>query len=190
MIINIGGTSGSGKSTIVRALIDDAPGSKGEICEVGGKLIGHRINGYGDKTLHIVGPYNKPTGGCDNISPLYNVFDIVKHEYGNSGNKHNVLFEGLLVSRSKGRLVDLWDHINRKDFYVYKLNTSLEDCIKSIEMRRMAKGNKKPVNSQRTEETFHRVNKIYADLKALGIPVEEGTRAEIYVRILKRLRGE
>lgn len=184
MIINIAGTSGSGKSTIVRSIIEAADKVK-EHSE-GKKILGYTCFGLGSKPLFIVGPYNKPSGGADNIQPLSEVFEQVLIAY---TVENNVLFEGLLVSRSKGRLLELWKSINCRDFYIHQLTTSLDDCIHSINLRRQARGNDKPVDCHRTAETFKRVNKICKDLAGMGVPVIRGTRAETLEAILKRLRA-
>lgn len=139
------------------------------------------------KQLAVIGPYEKPTGGADCVTPLSRVFEEVKKEYEDS---FNVIFEGLLISRSKGRTIDLWEHMGRKDLHIIHLTTPLELCLLSIEERRRARGNKKPVDPARTSETFNRVLKITKDLEQIGIPVTYCGRELVLGTILNLLRGQ
>lgn len=169
MIINIRGTSGSGKSTIVKQFLNKVPRvpySKQSFM-IDSKIYGYYCTIENRMVLSVIGSYEKPTGGCDNISPLSEVFEQVLTEH-KSGN--HVLFEGLLVSRSKGRVIDLYNLVGGDQLHIIHLTTPLEECLKGIEERRLAKGNTKPVNPFRTEETFNRVAKITRDLEILGVP--------------------
>lgn len=181
-VINISGTSGSGKTTIVRQLLNQ--------CSRSPIVTDYKIQGYyvwklGIMPTVIVGSYEKPTGGCDTISPITEVFKKVLyyHEKENC----NVIFEGLLISRSKGRMIALWNDLGQQDLFIYHLTTSIEDCMEGIRQRRALKGNNKPVDPKRTLETYYRVAKITGDLKALGIPVEYTMREEALQKIIDRL---
>jgi hypothetical protein len=177
-VINIRGTSGSGKSTIVKKLLDKH--YHRPLLDAADNIDGYFIpsNNIDKLSTVVIGPYNKPTGGCDNISPLSDVFESVYTESG-----YHVIFEGLLVSRSKGRVIDLWNLLDKKDLHIIHLTTSLEECLKGIEARRLAKGNVKPVNPFRTEETYTRVAKITRDLEFLGIPTYYLSREQALPKI-------
>ncbi len=187
MIINIAGTSGAGKSTAMRAIKSQFSWIAPYYLEYNqDKIMGYC--GYlNNKKTVIIGSYASPTGGCDNIPNLQMVFQDVE-EFARQG--IDVLFEGLLVSRSKGRLLRLYHQFNPRNLFVYYLVTPLEDCIEGINQRRRERGELEPVNRQRTEETFNRVKKIVGDLKALGVPVYFVTRDEVVERILEQLQNE
>lgn len=181
MIINIRGTSGSGKTTVVRKLLNIArpacPYHDGSPSE---KIEGYYCGGLAPVTTAIIGSYAKPTGGSDGIKPLSRVFEQVKWQHDNG---LHVVFEGLLVSRSKGRIIDLWEAMHRKNFYILHLTTPFETCLEGIRERRLARKNTKPVDPQRTRETYERAAKITRDLEALGMPVKYVTRDEALQKV-------
>lgn len=134
MIIQIRGTSGSGKSTIVKQILGFSETVK-PVMRTGRKQpIAYRI-GF-DPEIAIIGHYETKCGGCDTIStpgqsyPI--IFDLIRH---NAEAGRNVLFEGLLISgdvKWSSQLVDL-------DFRIIELTTSLEQCLESVNTRRMAR---------------------------------------------------
>lgn len=168
MIVNVRGTSGSGKTTVIRRFLKLAK-TKARVKERGtAKIIGYIIDINVDKPVFVMGPYeDKACGGCDCFPNISKVFSEVHywHDHG-----FHVIFEGLLISRSKGRVIDLWDDIGRQNLFLLHLTTPLEDCFEGIRQRRLKRGNSKPVNRTQTEETYHRANKISVDLLDLGIP--------------------
>lgn len=101
MIINIRGTNGSGKSTVVRQIMDRAD----RCLPIHGVLGLRRPEAYKlefkDRTpVYVLGPYDVPTGGCDAVHPFSLILDLV-HKYAPQG---HVLFEGSLVSDHYGKM--------------------------------------------------------------------------------------
>lgn len=189
MIINIAGTSGSGKSTAIRAIMAQLYGVNAFYeNQYAKRPLGYWAHTSKDswKKVVIVGPYQSSTGGCDSLPNLKLVFDTVL-QFATVG--AHVLFEGLLVSRSKGRMVRLWHQFNSRDLYVYHLCTSFEDCIEGINARRRERGEMEPVDLRRTAETYYRVLKIVTDLENLGVPVKHVSREEVVPMILEQLRN-
>ena len=189
MIVNIRGTSGSGKTTVVRQFLKFAT-TKTRVKERNSaKIIGYMIEIGLDRPVFVMGPYEeKSSGGCDNFRDLAKVFSEVHywHEHG-----FHVIFEGLLISRSKGRVIELWNALGRKNLLILHLMTPLEDCLEGIRQRRMQRSNFKPVDRARTEETFHRAYQISRALIELGIPgalINRNTAAEQIKDILQNER--
>src|SRR5258708_1373983 len=97
MIINIAGTSGSGKSHLMRAFLDWA-----RKC---GSVTPHFVDGRTSplgyfvelsrlkREVYVVGSYTNPTGGCDTIRDVVTLFDIVRSQHEDA----HVLYEGLFV---------------------------------------------------------------------------------------------
>lgn len=132
MIINIRGTSGSGKSTIVRSIMNMFPTWEPDY--VLGKT---RPKGYTckkpdrAKALYIVGHYEILCGGADTISDLVEQFDRVRmaHEQG-----HDVLCEGLFMSGDVKRTLEL--HTLGIDILVLGIKRSFDKCYDDANRRK------------------------------------------------------
>lgn len=179
MIVNIRGTSGSGKTTVIKKLMEF--GSYEPILQTVGQYIVPRPAGYRlqlvglHKLIYVMGQYETPTGGADNIGNLHSVFRQVK-QYHDAG--HHVIFEGLLISRSKGRMIDLHDKVGSENMFLLHLDTPLEQCLRSIQERRARRNNLKPVDPEQTTATFNRVLQISHSLKENGQPFRFVSREE------------
>jgi hypothetical protein len=98
MLINLRGTSGSGKSTIVRNLMTQC-GCK----PIHGALGLHLPEAYLlmlPHPVYVIGPYTTPCGGCDRILPFALVPRLIK-QYSQRG---HVILEGLLMSTCYGEI--------------------------------------------------------------------------------------
>lgn len=137
MIIQIRGTSGSGKSTVMRCILESLEWKS--VYKKGRKQPLYYTSG----SIAVLGHYESPCGGCDTIGSAKAVFDLVQElDY------PIVLCEGLLLSE------DVKWSIQLEDLRVVYLTTPLEQCIRQIEGRRREAGNQKPLN---TENTSRRV---------------------------------
>ena len=133
MLINIRGTSGSGKSTLVRRIRENYLRSV-RIMEEGRKQpIGYVEHAAkeGIAPLGIVGHYETDCGGCDTVSGLDKIFDMVRAGHAQG---YDVIFEGLIVCSDLNRLYKL--HDDGLPLLVVGLDTSLEDCLASVNERR------------------------------------------------------
>lgn len=184
-IVNIRGTSGSGKTTVVTRLIEywcaeglDLELPDGE--EVAGKMrkIGHRCG-----NVFVVGRYDTTCGGCDTMSwkgAADYVCELVRHR----AQLGPVLFEGLMVSGwGTGRLRSLWEQTERK-LHVIQLTTPLEECLESVRARRAAAHAAKaaarpgvelpplkPLNPDNTVAKWHGTMRGSELLQKSGVPV-------------------
>ena len=124
LILNIRGTHGSGKSTVVQDLMKMAetltpvnPGARG-------RPEGYRLALPGvRKPVYIVGPYETQCGGADAIQPYATIWPRVE-AYAKKG---HVIFEGALVSCSVGSIGETMI-ASKKDCVVGYLDTPLEEC--------------------------------------------------------------
>lgn len=176
MIINIRGTSGSGKSTVVVRLMEAtarkdllkqvwydgtrelliAPGEP--VPAKPAVLRGYHIQSNSNgESLRIVGKYETACGGCDGIKTQNEVQHRVQGWH-NDG--HNVLFEGLLISHIYGRWAQLAKD-NPGEFHFAFLDTPLETCLARVAQRRAARGNDKPLNPTNTEQKWKDARRVY-----------------------------
>ena len=195
-IVNIRGTSGSGKTTVVTRLLEEwkllgVPLGPAETRVIQGKerRIGHLAG-----SLFIVGRYDTTCGGCDTMSwkgAADDVCDLVREKY----RFGPVLFEGLMVSGwGTGRLRSLWEETEQK-LHVIQLTTPLEECLNSVNTRRQeAYARKlrekpgvmlpplKPLNPENTTAKWHGTMRGSELLKKSGVPVEFLDREAAYQR--------
>lgn len=140
-VINLRGTSGSGKTYIVRRVMEHYNAKtefRHEIVE--GKKRKQPI-GYlywrveeQQNPLFVVGHYEGVCGGCDNLPyGLDYVYSLI-HEQIDFG--RDVIFEGLIVASDTQRCIDLK---NKSELLVIGLDTSLADCNRAVDERRAEK---------------------------------------------------
>ncbi len=148
MIINIRGTSGSGKSTIVRAVMETYRNGVGgvvhpvyDLDDQGVKIrkqpLYCLLRAEGLPNLTIIGHYETACGGCDTINRMEDIFDLVREAHSRGD---NVLFEGLLISADMKRTMKL--HLDGLPLHIIALDVPLDDCFAGIMARREAKASK------------------------------------------------
>lgn len=133
-IINIRGTSGSTKSTLVRKFLDTYNGQA--LRGPDGKIRGYVCRAkseYGfQRDIYIVGSYERPTGGCDGLKTQDEICDRVR-EFAALG---DVLYEGLLVSGLFRRYNALAEELTQHHHIFGFLDTPLQKCIDRVLSRR------------------------------------------------------
>lgn len=164
MVINVRGTSGSGKSTIVRGIM--AMGDVSPIGESAKKPDGYivRIPGR-ERNVMVVGPYVTACGGCDAISTQDEICNRIR-AYSTLG---DVLVEGLLMSHSFARYVALDRELFARDgthcVWAF-LDTPLEVCLDRVrarrEERRLLTGAEfKELNTKNTTDKWNDNQEVY-----------------------------
>jgi len=144
MLIKLHGTSGSGKSTVARHLMNLG---LTDPCDNGTRVVGIGLL----RPLYILGTYNSQCGGCDTLTAGQQIELI--HFYAPRG---HVFYEGLLGSEYYGKLGVASEPYGNRHVFAF-LDTPIELCIERVKARRLAKGNAKPLNE---ENTRNRVRKI------------------------------
>jgi hypothetical protein len=161
MIVNIRGTHGSGKSTVVKKIMGRFPTEVEEYEERprGRKALVYRVfpkaRSYGQRQaapLYVIGNYDTACGGCDGIQPYDRIWPLV-YKYGTFS---DVLFEGALVSSSYGNIGRSSEEFG-KNFVFAFMDTPLEICLERVRARRLAKGNEKPLDPKNTTTKWNHV---------------------------------
>ena len=166
MILNIRGTSGSGKTYATRSFKE----SCGEeiILRDEGKIIAHMVF-YNLVPVYFVGKYDNVCGGCDTIHTQDEVCNRVRYfsQFG------HVIFEGLLISHSFMRYYSLFEELKKVGIpsVVARLDTPLDVCLQRIVQRRLEKGNDKELNTKNTENGYNGTLHSCEQFERAGMPV-------------------
>lgn len=149
-VIDIRGTHGSGKSWIMRQLLqqfDHEP-----ITEKG-KQIGCWLQ---EPNAALVGRYpeGKDCGGCDSI-PKPN--EVVRRVKLFATRYSHVLLEGILVSHTFKRYSCLAQELRGYGYTFYFLDTPMNVCIARMRQRRLDRGNTKHYNPIDLVKDWHQI---------------------------------
>lgn len=180
MLINVRGTSGSGKTHTVRGLMDVIGQPWADVHNLEGKVIAH-VAHFRMQPVYVIGDYSSNVcGGCDKIRSQNEVCSLVRHfsQFG------HVVFEGLILSHLYARYVALDDEMTGMgEHYVWAfLDTPIELCLERITQRRLDVGNTKPLNPYNTiskhESILRCIEKVRDERRAVVIldhnnPVEQ-----------------
>ena len=142
VIVNPRGTSGSGKTELVRRLLADYGWGRdghGEPIRRAGRArpMGYRLrHPRGGRPLAVLGHYEATCGGCDTIRAtdggLGEAFRLAAEHASGS---HDVLLEGLLLSGEHQLSTDL---ARAHELHVLRLSTPLDRCVRNVVARRRA----------------------------------------------------
>lgn len=186
MIINLRGANGSGKSTIVKALLDSYPHKS---CY---GVLGPRLpEAYNialpkrNRPLHLLGPYLTPTGGMDVVQP----YDLIPGLISKYAVKGDVIFEGVLISKSKGAVGEHLEQWGKNAVLVF-LDTPLDVCIASVQKRRDGRGDERKFNPRNLTEAFKGCNRVRKTLLGEGkLRILDASRDNAFGLILDLLYG-
>lgn len=155
MIVNVRGTNGSGKSTIIRGVMDRAA----RRTPIYGVLGPRKPEAYSlvfedlADPVFVLGSYHVNSGGCDQIQPYDLILDLLR-KYAPRG---HVLFEGVLVSSSYGRVGRLMEEFGPEKAIMAFLDTTLADCIANVQKRRDGQGDTRPFNPHNLTTKFNQI---------------------------------
>lgn len=133
-ILNIRGTNGSGKSTVIRELMEHF-GVEADVAKPGTeKVWAYQLrNG-----MYILGRYETACGGADTVSS----FDRIKTQANILARRGDVAFEGFLWS-GIFKTSDEFARQSPHQVIFAMLDTPVDLCIQRVAARRNAAGNKK-----------------------------------------------
>ena len=155
MLVKLCGTSGSGKSTVARSLLERGVVSK--------LSHAYRVDiDELDKPLYILGLYVTECGGCDTLTAGQQI-DLI-HKYARLG---HVFYEGLLGSEYYGKLGEASELYGRDHIFAF-LDTPIEECIKRVKQRRWKAGNRKPFKEENTRNRVTKIHSLRMRLKGSG----------------------
>lgn len=162
MIFQLRGCSGSGKSWVVRQLL--------ERYNFKTMKRGNDVRGYysPDLNLYIVGRYTTACGGCDTIKTQDETVSRVLAAH-NRG--YNVLFEGMISSHIAGRYAELYKQVPAS--YFIFLNTPLTNCFANIVHRRKEKGSDMGKYCKNVENNYKSTMQSRDNMIKLGVPVTQ-----------------
>lgn len=178
MLVNVRGTSGSGKSHIVTTLRDMYDtciplynNDRDDVVQYQGRFrlpkarkqpLMYLLERNNEPQAVLLGHYETACGGCDTIASLDTIFGLAR-ERAEQG--LDVIFEGLLVSaehRRSDELFSVFPHL------VLRLSTSMEVCVDGIQARRDARGDERPLNPKNTLLKDKAVSSTFKKLQAAG----------------------
>jgi len=163
-IVSIRGTSGSGKSTVVREVM------KKYNCEPINAPWRRRPLGYlcyadEHKPLFIPGHYETDCGGCDTLPAIEFTFNLIRRYI----NECDVIYEGLITQSDVNRCIQL--HKDGYSVLVIGLNLPLAKCLKYVQQRRDARAEAhgretSPLNPSNTNAKHHQITLQEAKFKS------------------------
>lgn len=136
MVINIRGTHGSGKSTIVRTVMSSYEERKPMIVAGRKRPIGYLCARPGAASLYVVGHYENACGGGDTVLSVDEAYRYIVEA---AAQRYDVLFEGILLGHDVRRCADLKTAYHF-DVLVIALTTDLDTCMTAVRARRVARG--------------------------------------------------
>ena len=162
MLINLRGTHGAGKSTIVRTLLDanDARPLYG--------ALGRRPEAYqlmlAGKPTYVLGPYESPCGGADCIQTFPLLCSLVE-KYAAVG---DVVFEGIVSGSCWGVIGKLLERWQRESLIVF-LDTTIDECILRVKARRALRGDSRAFDPANLIQKHAAIVRLKQKLDAAGI---------------------
>jgi len=153
MIVSLRGTHGSGKSHIVRQILQRY-NAQPERTDKKGRPVNYVMQLANGSSLYVVGCYVNACGGCDSIQPYSEIWPRIER-FADLG---HVLFEGALVSSSYGNIGRATERYGDECVFAF-LDTPLEVCLARIQARRTARGDMRPINPKNTQGKFEGIMK-------------------------------
>lgn len=173
-IVSLRGTHGSGKSSVVKTILERYPHHVIMGLSKAGRP---RPEGYSvtlpSGQLYIRGPYHTACGGCDAVQPYADIWPTIERRM-DSGKYAHCLFEGALVSSGYGNLGRSTEKYGDDVVFAF-LDTPLDTCLDRIWERRLKRwteqgkpGLPEAVNPKNTADKHAMVEKSIAQIAALG----------------------
>lgn len=157
MIIQIRGTSGSGKTTVMRAVME-ALGPWKPVFREGRKQPLYYVAKTKTQRLAVLGHYEATCGGCDNIGSAKSVYELIQEVEADV-----ILSEGLLLSE------DVKWSSQLDNLKIVFLTTDVDTCVQQIKSRRQKAGNEKPLNESNTRKRVSVIERARVKLIERGI---------------------
>lgn len=194
MILNIRGTSGAGKTHLVRRLMAAAHPDGAAMLEAlaldhpvrpGKKILaGYTHYDTHSGSIFFAGSYEATCGGCDKFS-WKGAADWVQALVAEQAEDAHVVFEGALVSEWKTERFCQLEHVSPLSIVV--LNTPLADCLAAVTNRRAARGVAEPVDPESTTKRHETSVRKAAKERALGLDVHMLDREAAYLFCCEKL---
>ena len=168
-IIAIKGTNGSGKSSLVRALISHL--GKAATLTFNTKEAGYRCK-YGEQAVFVLGKYKSACGGLDSSFSYKGAADDLLLCIDKLAAKGHVVCEGVIAITSYGfgRVTRFAAKQERKGNHMIfaHLDTPADLCIERVRQRRKEAGNQKPFNPEQLLQKYESVVRSQEKLREAG----------------------
>jgi len=190
MIFNIRGTSGSGKSHLVRRLFQLGL-SQPEFVEGRKQPMYYTLQLITEDRrvladVAIIGHYETACGGCDTIKLMDDVDRYVRELYSKG---YHVIFEGVIFSTEYPRTARMVQ--DGLPIEIINLTTPIEECLNGVNSRRQAK---KPgaeaVNPKNTTNRVRNIERCNDRLVEAGALIFDMDREKAYRYIVHKLTEE
>lgn len=172
--IQLRGTSGSGKTTAMRAFMGD----------LGSWEPRHVIEGrrkpsyYARGQIAVLGHYESPCGGCDTFKGYAQLQEVVRSTFESFP---IVLMEGLMLSDDVLQTVKIHEQV--APVRVLYLNTPIDTCIARVKKRRAEKGRDDVFNEEKLRNRQAQIDRTRPRLEAAGILCRTASADQV-VRLL------
>lgn len=184
LIINLRGTSGSGKTTVARRLMAAAP-SRDVLIEE--KKVGVRTmpNQHWKQPLFFIGRYDNVCGGMDTVPTQADCVTLVAQAYDHG----HVICEGLLASGvgPKATLPAACISLAGPNAWFLCLDTPLEVCLERVRQRRAERGDEREFNPENTKSKWEQTRRAYELLEEGGANVAWLPYETAYEKVVKML---
>lgn len=169
MIIQIRGTSGSGKTTVMKEIMGDMQRWY-PILRMGRQKPLYYMSSPKSMrpTIAILGHYEAACGGCDTIGSAPKVYELIQ-EVKKTRNPDFIICEGLLLSEDNKwtkQMVEDGDELR-----ILYLRTTLEECLARVTKRREDAGNTKPLNPAKTINRVKAIESSLVKLSAFDVKI-------------------
>lgn len=177
MIINVSGSNGSGKSTIVKTAMSWFDRAEPLMVPNRKRPCAYTCVRKGGRKLFVLGHYETSCGGCDTLAGLFpekmltNIYSWIRSAY---SEEVDILYEGLIVESDVRRVVEL-----KEDGFpvvVLSIDISLEKCIEAVVERRHERGNFAEFNPKNV------ISKYRHCMRRRQRFIDAGVRTEVLTR--------
>lgn len=180
------GTNGSGKTRVARHIIEESEAKV--ILRLGRKARAYK-GFFGEVPIFILGSYESACGGCDTISHVQEVADLLRLFMTNDNelNCFNVdsvpgvvFFEGLMISHMLGTVGECQAKLGKDKNILAFLDTPLDKCIEHVMTRRMLRKDDRPFDPKNVVKDHPRVfssrdNAIQKGYTVVDVPWRDAT---------------
>lgn len=163
MILNVRGTGGAGKSTLVREVMARYPSMDAVYAFGRRRPVGYHCARPVGRSLFVVGHYETPCGGADTLPSPDAAYDLIER----TAPLADVMFEGIITQDDVRRCVALAQH---HEVLVLALDVPIDLCLASIQDRRRKRNDGRPLNPKNTMERAQRLTGTIRRLAEAGVP--------------------
>ena len=168
LIVQVRGTSGSGKSTIIKRIMSETTGWH-SILQAGRRqpvrYVKQTYTAPATKfDITIIGHYESACGGGDTIGHAREIYEYIQ-EVQENRIYSVIIAESLLLSEDVKWTTQLYPPNQVKLLF---LDTPLQTCWDRIDERRALKGNTRPLNYKKTETRLAQIERSRLRLIAAG----------------------